>query len=119
MTYRNPRVRLKHRFVSTAPIDWDAYETRKIEALQKKEVNTKALKQINQRDFLISFLYQSGYSEPQIENLFEMGQLPTRTSVISDSIKRYKKKFNPTWLKMLELPPKRPKGWKTLTTAGV
>ena len=119
MTYRNPRVRLKHRFVSTAPIDWASYENRKIDALQKKEVNIKALKQINQRDFLISLLYQSGYTEPQLEKLFEMGGLPTPHSVVSDSLKRYKKKFNPTWLKMLELEPKRPKGWQTLSSVGV
>ena len=119
MTYRNPRVRLKHRFVSTPPIDWVAYETRKIDALQKKEVNLKALKQINQRDFLISFLYHTGYTEPQIEDIFGLGELPTRHTVVSDSIRRYKKKFNPKWLKLMEIPPKRPKGWKNLTSAGV
>ena len=119
MTYRNPRVRLRHRFVSTPPIDWESYETRKIDALQKKEVNLKALKQINQRDFLISFLYHTGYTEPQIEDIFGLGELPTRNTVVSDSIKRYKKKFNPNWLKLMEIPPKRPKGWKNLTTPDV
>ena len=119
MSYRNPRVKIYQRFVSSAPIDWVSYEKRKVEALQKKDISIKGLKQMNQRDFLISFLYYSGYTEPQMEEIFTLGELPTNHTVVSDSIKRYKKKFNPNWLKLMEIPPKRPKGWKNLTTAGV
>lgn len=56
MTYSVPKVNFKSKFVSTAPIDWESYEKRKIEALHFKKRGSLTQKQMDQRDVVISIL---------------------------------------------------------------
>lgn len=51
LSYKYPRVSIKNRFPNIAPIDWDAYEDRKIDSLKnKKEISPRQKKWLDQRN---------------------------------------------------------------------
>jgi len=72
MSYAFPRVAIKERFPSLAPIDWKTYEDRKIQALKKKEKGTLGQKQEFQRDLCMLWLKKQGYNARKISDVLNL-----------------------------------------------
>lgn len=89
MSYYFPRVDLKGSFYPKYPIDWEAYEKRKIAALKHKEVDKKTAKQIAQRDVFIYELWKSGMSQKKISELAKESYVSIGKTTIADAISRH------------------------------
>ena len=69
MSYSYPKIAIKERFPSIAPIDWGKYEERKIEALKKKDRGTSIQKKEFQRNMAFLWLQKEGYSAVNIADV--------------------------------------------------
>ena len=93
MSYYFPKVNIKCRFVKTVPIDWLAYEDRKIAALKVKKISKRAQKQMDQRDFAIALLIQHpkiNLSQTHLSEIFRNSGVPISQNTISDCLERIK-----------------------------
>ena len=100
MSYSRPRVNVKQRFPSCAPIDWEKYEGRKISALKAKDRSTRSQKHMAQRDFLIYYLHDTGFSAAKIGKLMKDNNYALTSSAIRDIIIKMKPDFTPGTLEM-------------------
>jgi len=92
MSYAVPRVNIKQRFPSATPIDWVAYEGRKIQALKRKDKQTLKQRQQYQRDVLLAWLNKEGYSEESISKILILNKADMSRDGISYILKGLRKK---------------------------
>jgi hypothetical protein len=93
MSYHYPRVRIKARFPNIQPIDWKAYEDRKISALKdKSKPSRREDKLLAQRDTLFYVLSKKfGLSTRKIEGELKnmgLGEKDISPQSISDGIRK-------------------------------
>ena len=92
MSYAFPRVAIKERFPSIAPINWEHYEERKILALKKKEKGTLAQKQSFQRDLCLLWLKKHGYSPSKMATVLNHNGATLNERSIRDIFIKLKEK---------------------------
>lgn len=89
MSYNYPTVRVKARFPNIHPVDWEAYEKRKISALKGKKPGTLAQKWKEQRDGFIFGLHQDySMTYKEIKGLLKARNISLSEDSINKAINR-------------------------------